>query len=84
MEFKRNKKLLDTVDRASLTGLRDAAFITIASELGMRNRDILNLKLSDFDWEQCSVTFVQSKTGRVNTLPINEKTGNAIIDSVQR
>ena len=74
------KKLLDTVDRASLTGLRDAAFITIASELGMRNRDILNLKLSDFDWEQCSVTFVQSKTGRVNTLPINEKTGNAIID----
>lgn len=74
------KKLLDTVDRASLTGLRDAAFITIVSELGMRNRDILNLKLSDFDWEQCSVTFVQSKTGRVNTLPINEKTGNAIID----
>ena len=72
-------KVLETVDKSNPKGLRDAAIITIVSELGMRSRDILNLKLSNFDWEECSVTFIQSKTGKTNTLPINEKTGNAII-----
>lgn len=73
-------KVLDTVDRSNPKGLRDAAFITIASELGMRSKDIVDLKLSDFDWEACSVDFAQSKTGKANPLPINEKTGCAIID----
>lgn len=73
-------KVLDTVDRSNPKGLRDAALITIASELGMRCKDILDLKLTDFDWEACSVDFTQSKTGKVNPLPINEKIGRAIID----
>lgn len=73
-------KVLDTVDRSNPKGLRDAAYITIASELGMRSKDIADLKLSDFDWEACSVSFNQSKTGKANPLPLNEKTGRAIID----
>lgn len=73
-------KVLDTVDRSNPRGLRDAAYITIASELGMRSKDIANLKLSDLDWEACSISFTQSKTGMVNQLPISEKTGRAIID----
>lgn len=73
-------KVLDTVDRSNPKGLRDAAYITIASELGMRSKDIADLKLSDFDWEACSVSFSQSKTGKANPLPLNEKTGRAIID----
>lgn len=73
-------KVLDTVDRSNPKGLRDAAIITIASELGMRSKDITNLKLEDIDWEVCSITFTQSKTGKALTLPLNEKTGSAIID----
>lgn len=73
-------KVLDTVDRSSPKGLRDAAYITIAAELGMRSKDILDLKLSDIDWEACAVSFTQSKTGKANPLPLNEKTGRAIID----
>ena len=73
-------KVLGTVDRSNPKGLRDAAYITIASELGMRSRDIADLKLSDFDWEACSVSFTQSKTGKANTLPLSEKTGRAVID----
>lgn len=73
-------KVLDTVDRSNPKGLRDAAYITIASELGMRSKDIADLKLSDFDWEACSVSFTQSKTGKANPLPLNEKTGRAVID----
>ena len=56
------------------------AFITIAAELGVRSKDICNLKLSDIDWELCSISFVQSKTGKPNTLPLSEKVGSAIID----
>ncbi len=48
-------------------------FITIAAELGVRSKDICNLKLSDIDWELCSISFVQSKTGKPNTLPLSEK-----------
>ena len=73
-------KVLEVVDRSNPKGLRDAAYITIASELGMRSKDIADLKLSDFDWEACSVSFTQSKTGKANPLPLNEKTGRAIID----
>lgn len=73
-------KVLKTVDCSNPKGLRDAAFITIASELGMRSKDIVDLKLDDLDWESCSIYFNQSKTGIANPLPINEKTGQAIIN----
>jgi len=53
-------QVLDTVDRSNPKGLRDAAYITIAAELGMRSKDISDLKLTDFDWEACSVSFAQS------------------------
>ena len=73
-------KVLEVVDRSSPRGKRDAAYITIAAELGVRSGDIRNLKCSDIDWELCSISFVQSKTNRPNILPLNEKVGTAIID----
>jgi integrase len=73
-------KVLKTVDSASPKGKRDAAFIIIAAELGMRSGDIRNLKLTDIDWMTCTVSFTQHKTGHPNTLPLNEKVGSAIID----
>lgn len=73
-------RLVDTVDNASPKGKRDLAFIMFAAELGMRSTDIRNLRLTDIDWEQCRVTFVQSKTGKPNSLPLSEKLGTAIID----
>lgn len=73
-------RVLSAVDRSNPKGLRDAAYITIAAELGMRSKDITDLKLSDIDWETCTISFVQSKTGKVNPLPLNEKIGRAIID----
>lgn len=74
------RKVLEAVDRSSPKGKRDAAYITIAAELGVRSGDIRNLKCSDIDWELCSISFVQSKTNRLNVLPLNEKVGEAIID----
>lgn len=72
--------VLETVDRTNPKGKRDYAFIIIAAELGVRSKDICDLKLSDIDWELCSISFVQSKTHKQNTLPLSEKVGSAIID----
>lgn len=72
--------VLETVDRTNPKGKRDYAFIIIAAELGVRSKDICDLKLSDIDWELCSISFVQSKTRRPNTLPLSERVGSAIID----
>ncbi len=76
-------KVLDTVDISSPKGKRDAAIITIAAELGVRSKDILDLKISDIDWESCTITFVQSKTQKPNVLPLSERTGTAIISYLQ-
>lgn len=75
--------VLETVDRSSVRGKRDYAFILIAAELGVRSKDICELKISDFDWEACSISFIQSKTQKANILPLNEKVGLAVIDYLQ-
>ena len=73
-------KVLEIIDRSSPKGKRDFAMVSIAAELGVRSKDICGLKLTDIDWELCSISFVQSKTGKPNTLPLSEKIGAAIID----
>lgn len=73
-------KVLETIDRSSPKGKRDFAMVSIAAELGVRSKDICDLKLTDIDWELCSISFVQSKTRKPNTLPLSEKLGVAIID----
>lgn len=73
-------KVLETIDRSSPKGKRDFAMVSIAAELGVRSKDVCDLKLTDIDWDLCSISFVQSKTRKPNTLPLSEKIGNAIID----
>lgn len=65
-------KVLEIIDRSSPKGKRDFAMVSIAAELGVRSKDICDLKLTDIDWELCSISFVQSKTGKPNTLPLSE------------
>lgn len=72
--------VLATIDRSNPKGKRDFAIISIAAELGVRCKDICNLKLTDIDWELCSISFIQSKTGKPNTLPLSENLGDVIID----
>lgn len=75
--------VLEAVDRSSVKGKRDYAFILIAAELGVRSKDIRELKVSDFDWEICSISFQQSKTHNPNVLPLSERVGSAVIDYLQ-
>lgn len=74
------KKLISAIDRGSPKGKRDYAIILLACRLGMRCTDIKNLKMKNFNWENKTLNFIQSKSKTPLSLPITHEVGWAIID----
>ena len=74
------KKLIGAIDRGSPKGKRDYAIILLACCLGMRCKDIKNLKMEHFRWEEKNLVFIQSKTRQPLTLPLTPQVGWAVID----
>ncbi len=74
------KKLLAAIDRGGPKGKRDYAIILLACHLGLRSKDIKDLKITDFDWEKNNLVFTQSKTRTTTVLPITREVGWAVID----
>lgn len=77
------KKMLSAIDRNSPIGKRDYAMITLACVLGLRISDIKNLRFSNFDWNNKSLSLVQHKTGKALTLPLPDQVGWAVIDYIK-
>lgn len=75
-------KILDAVDRASLNGKRDYAFILTAARTGLRGIDIIKLKLGSIDWRSKEIRIAQQKTGYALSLPLSPEVGNAIADYI--
>jgi len=73
-EFDRIK---DGIDQGIIS-LRDGAIILIGLSCGIRACDLINLKLSDIDWTNETISFKQSKTGNMVCLPLTAAVGNAI------
>lgn len=73
-------KLIGAIDRASPKGKRDYAIILIACTLGLRCKDIKNLRMGDFHWSEKTLCFVQSKTREPLKLPLLSDIGWAVID----
>lgn len=73
-------KLIGAIDRVSPKGKRDYAIILIACRLGLRSKDIKNLRLEDFHWAEKKLCFVQSKTRQPMELPLITDVGWAVID----
>lgn len=73
-------KLLAAVDRANPIGKRNYAVLLLVTQLGLRDSDIQNLKLSDIKWEKSCIEIVQVKTGKQVALPLLDDLGLAIID----
>ena len=57
---------------------RDRAIFLLGYNLGIRACDIVALKLSDINWENEYIQFVQAKTGNEIRLPFNTEIGNAL------
>jgi len=64
------------------TATRDHAMILLALRLGVRRSDIVKMKLSDIDWKNDNITFIQQKTGVLITLPMLPDVGNALMNYI--
>lgn len=76
-------QLCDSIDRGSAVGKRDYAIFLIAIRTALRASDIANLKFSNLDWDKCTISLSQYKTGKSIILPLLADVGNAILDYVQ-
>lgn len=74
------QKLLSSIDRGNPTGKRDYAMLLIIARYGLRSIDVRRLKLSSLDWGKNLLTFVQSKTGRIQAFPLLHDVGWAIAE----
>lgn len=74
--------LLEEAKKSVSSPLRDYAIIKLASNLGIREIDVVNLKLTDIDWHRCSIKFIQHKTGVECELPLSADVGNAIANYI--
>lgn len=70
----------NAINRKDLGGKRLYAAFLLAAILGIRRSDIVNLKLSNIDWERNTISLVQEKTKKRVELPLVNEVGNAIID----
>lgn len=57
---------------------RDKSIILLALRTGLRSIDILNIRLTDIDWINDTITIPQSKTGVAFKLPLTTDVGNAL------
>lgn len=72
-----------SVCRSSGVGKRNYAMVLLASRLGLRASDIVNLQFSNINWDNNLITIIMQKTGKVIELPLLTDVGNAIIDYLQ-
>lgn len=65
--------------REDATGLRDYAICLMLAVYGLRDSEVVNLKLSDIDWDNDIITIQRAKSFRYQKLPLVESVGNAIL-----
>ena len=70
--------LLDSCDRATVTGRRDLAILTVLARLGLRAAEIAGLVLDDLDWRAGEIV-VRGKATRVDRLPMPIDVGDAVV-----
>jgi integrase/recombinase XerD len=71
------QKLLGSCDRATMTGRRDFAVLTLLSRLGLRAGEVAGLSLEDIDWRAGEI-LVRGKGRREERLPLPADVGEAI------
>jgi len=69
---------IKTVTDDDTTPLRDSAMILLGLSTGIRACDIIKLRLTDIDWRNDTISWRQSKTGNLVSVPLTPSVGNAI------
>ena len=77
-------KLEQSRDRTGPIGKRNCAMILLATRLGLRRSDVVNLQFSDLDWDNNQITILQQKTGKRIVLPLLGIVGEALVDYIAK
>ena len=77
------QKVKESVDLGNPNGKRDYAIIMLIASTGLRSGDVINLKLSDINWERKEISVVQNKTTGPLLLPLMDSAGWALIDYIK-
>jgi integrase/recombinase XerD len=72
------QRLLATTEGDHSTNIRDRAILMLLIVYGLRRGEIANLLLDNLDWQNNKLHIQQSKTKRMNTLPLSETVGQEI------
>lgn len=72
--------LLKAIDHDGSSTLRMKAIVHCALDLGLRSCEVANLRLDDIDWHSAIITLRETKSRRVDTMPLPEATGRALAD----
>lgn len=77
LEPKETIRLLNSIDRTSVIGLRDFTLFSLLYALGLRIGEGLTIQMSDIDWCK-NVLTVHGKGRKTRMLPITDKVGKLI------
>ena len=70
--------LLETQDRASLTGCRNYALILVLLDSGVRASELIGIELEDVDWAERRVLIRHGKGAKERAVGIGERTADAL------
>lgn len=73
-------KLLNVIDTKTNKGKEDYLIISLICYLGLRISDVINLKLSDIDFNENTISIIQFKTGNKLRLPLIDKIKYPLLD----
>ena len=71
-------RLLDAFPPELPSHLRGYAMVRCLVDLGLREREVVNLELDDIDWEAGTLRICKGKSRRVDVMPLPHTTGHAI------
>lgn len=75
-------RILAAVDRSEPAGKRDYAILMLASHMGMRSSDIVNLTRENIDTMKKTIRIIQVKTSTPQTLVMNGDVESALFDYI--
>ncbi|CAB1056019.1 hypothetical protein D1BOALGB6SA_753 [Olavius sp. associated proteobacterium Delta 1] len=76
-------KLVDSIDRSTISGKRTYAIVQILYTYGVRGCQLRALKLSDIDWHKEQIHFPAVKGGKSCSFPLTVEVGNALLDYLE-
>lgn len=74
------EQLLDCVDINTSIGKRDYLILSLLIYLGLRISDVIDLKLSNINWNLNTISIVQQKTQITLTLPLIDQVKYPLLD----